>query len=427
MQPRYYTLIAEEAPRQAAAAARRLRGLASSALLVVLLGALVALDRTGLAPSVYRLAPGSAGLVVYGVIAAAAVIAALVRPDQRRTVLLIAGVVAAPIALRWWVLALASYVAAALGIARLRLPVIVRFLLALVAWATVPALRIFELDADGQAHTILLAQIWVGLLYATLYLIVERARALPGEASTWRDDAFYLLAPPRLVVPFFQPISPRELIAAQRPGFPRKLIARGAGLAGYALVLAVAAHELDGVAAHVPRAAALAVQFLAHYARAAHAILLAMAVFRLLGFDVAPGFRLPFLSRSFAEFFRRYNHYVRDAVVSLFYFPILGHLRGKLSRRNASIAAAYLGIFIGSLALQDLLIPSGLSLHPVATVHSLLRPRRIVGMLVMWTLIVLPNAGIVPRRRPETSRLRAALQIALVDTVYAVLWYVQLR
>jgi hypothetical protein len=408
-------------------AARRLRGLASSALLVAMLAALVVLDRTRLAPSPYRVTAADTDVIVYGIIALAAVIAALSPPGRRRTILLVAGAIALPIALRVWTIALVGYVAIAIALARLRLPMIVRFVLAFAAWASVPLLRIFVLGGDAQAATILLAQLWVGMLYATLYLIVERARALPGETSTLIDDAFYLLAPPRLVMPFFQPVGPRELIASQRGGYPKKLLARGAGLAGYALLIAVGAHELDGFANHVSHVPEVALRFVAHYARSAHAIMLAMAAFRLLGYDVSSGFRYPFLSRSFADFFRRYNHYVRDAVVSLFYFPILGHLRGKLSRRTASIVAAYVGIFIGSLALQDLLIPCGLSLHPVATVHSLLRPHRILGMLVMWTLIVVPNAGIVPRRRPEQPRWRIALQIVLVDTIYAVLWYLQLR
>ncbi len=390
-----------------------------------LLAALVVLDRTDLVASPYRVAPDGAGLVVYGVIAAAAITAALVAAKWRRSILGIAGAVALPIALHWWSLALAGYIAAAIAIARLRLPVLVRFLLAFVAWSTVPLARIYWLDVDGQAETILLTTLWVGMLYATLYLIVERARSLPGEASTVRDDAFYLLAPPRLVMPFFQPISPRELVTSERPNYPRRLIGRGAALAGYSLALALASHQLERLAPHLPSPAALAVEFCVHYARAAHAIILAIAAFRLLGYDLPPGFRWPFLSRSFAEFFRRYNHYVRDAVVALFFFPILGDLRRHWSRRAASITAAFLGIFIGSLALQDLLIPCGLSLHPIAMARGLLRPARFLGMLIMWILIVVPNAGIQPRRRPEVSRWRVAFQIALVDTVYAVLWYVQ--
>jgi hypothetical protein len=150
---------------------------------------------------------------------------------------------------------------------------------------------------------------------------------------------------------------------------------------------------------------------------------LAIAAFRLLGFSLRPGFRWPFLSRSFAELFRRFNFYVRDAVVSLFYMPILGHLRHRLPRRAASIVAAFTGILIGSFLLQDLLIPCGIAIDPVDTLGELLRPHRILAMVTFWCLIVIPNAGIIPRRRAPVGRLRAAFQVVLVAATFVALWY----
>jgi hypothetical protein len=405
----------------------------SFVLLAGLLAALVALDRLNLSPSPYRIVPPVIGLLVYAIIALAGLAIALTAPAWRRIILLVAGMIALPIAMGAWALVLVGFAVLTIVLARLRqLPIVVRFVVALAAWLVVPVLRVYEFrnNAELQAQTILLAQLWVGMLYAALYMIVERARALPDEKPTLVDDAFYLLAPPRLVMPFFQPLSPREVVLAERPQFPKRLLWRGAGLAGYALVVAVAAHELDSIGRHVAHSIAFAgllIRFVAHYARAAHAIMLAMAAFRLLGYDVAAGFRYPFLSRTFADFFRRYNHYVRDAVVSLFFMPTLGHLRHKFSRRTASIIAAYTGILIGSLALQDLLIPAGLSLRPFATIHALLRPHRIAGMLIMWSLIVIPNAGLAPRRRAAVPRWRVVLQIALVNAIYFGLWYLQLR
>jgi hypothetical protein len=422
-------------PRDDAARARRmLRGLISAGLLAALFGALAALDRLqpawaphGIVPSQYRVAPVDlvpADLAVYAIVIVAAVVAALL-PRRRRAVLLAAGALALPIALGGWALALYGFVAVTVAIARTRLPVPLRFTVVLVAWLVLPVLRVEYLSVLGQADTILLAEVWIGLLCSALYLVIERARALPGEQTSLRDDAFYLLAPPRIALPFFQPISQRELLAAERPGYPRKLMWRGAGLAGYALVLAIVAARLDDARPHLPHALRVPIEFLVHYANAAKGIVIAIAAFRLLGYDLPPGFRLPFLSRSYAEFFRRFNHYVRDAVVSLFYFPALGHLRTRLPGRAASIISSYFAILVGSLLLQDLLIPCGISVRPLATAAALLRPRRILAMLTMWTLIVLPNAGIIPKRKPEQPRWRIALQILLVDAVYALLWYVE--
>ena len=395
-----------------------------AALLAVLLAGLVVLDRTNLAPSVYRLSFDDADIWVYALIVAAAIASALA-PKHRRPILAIAGVAGLACALHEWSLALLGYAAAAIAIVRVRLPILPRFGLAFVAWATVPALRMLVLDGEGQADTILLAQVWIGMLCSALYLVIERARALPGEQTSLRDDAFYLLAPPRIALPFFQPISAREVILAERPAFPRKLLARGAALAGYGLALALIAHQVEAHTMHHGKLLYHVGRFAAWYARAAHAIILAIAAFRLLGYNLPPGFRYPFASRSFAELFRRFNHYVRDAVVNLFYLPVLGHLRLRLPRRAASILSAYIGIFVGSLLLQDLLIPSAITLDPLATSRSLLRPRRIIPMIALWSLIVLPNAGIAPRRRPDQPRWRIALQIVLVAGVFIGLWYVE--
>src|SRR5439155_22653954 len=195
----------------------------------------------------------------------------------------------------------------------------------LIGWSVVPITRDVWLDGAAQADTIVLAIVWAGQLYSALYLIIERERESPAGRPTALADAFYLLALPRLVVPYFQPISPRRLARCERPDLPAVTVWRAAGLAGYAAGLAVLAWTLGEVASQVqPRPLALAVQFCRFYARATYTIFTAVAMYRLLGFDLPSGFRTPFLSRSFAEFFRRFNHYVRDAVVSLFYYPLLG-------------------------------------------------------------------------------------------------------
>src|SRR5262249_30598351 len=147
-------------------------------------------------------------------------------------------------------------------------------------------------------------------------------------------------------------------------------------------------------------------QFVAAYAHVTYTIFLAVAVYRLLGFELPSGFRRPFLSQSFGEFFRAFNHYVRDAVLALFYFPMLGHLRHHARPRLATIGAAYTSIVIGSFLLHDLLVPLAISVDLAGTSALYLDPVRIGGLLALWTLIIVPNAGIAPRRRPPRSRIR---------------------
>ena len=52
-------------------------------------------------------------------------------------------------------------------------------------------------------------------------------------------------------------------------------------------------------------------------------------------------------------------------------------------------------------------------------------PVRLAGLFGLWTLIIVPTAGIAPRPAPPRSRLRTILGIAAFNAVYLVLWYAQ--
>ena len=397
----------------------------SAALLSGLFAVLYELDRRELVPSLLGMARAPLP-VVYGVVVAAALGCAFAPARHRRAILLAAGVAAAPLVLGAWAIAWFGYAACVIAAVRAAIPLAARVAIAVVAWAAIPAARVWWLDGAAQAETILLSIVWAGQLYSALYLAIEREREDPGRRSSVVADAFYLLAPPRLVVPFFQPISPRQLARSERALPSPALLRRAAGLAGYAAAVAVLAWQLGDLARQIePRPLVFAVRFCRFYAHATYTIFTAVAVFRLLGFHLPSGFRAPFLSRSFAEFFRRFNYYVRDAVLSIFYYPLLGRLRHGRSPRAATIASAYAAIVLGSFVLHDLLVPMATTIEPLSTVRYYLDPVRVAGMLALWTLIIVPTAGIAPRRPPPRSRLRSALQIAAFNAVYLVLWYLQ--
>jgi hypothetical protein len=397
----------------------------AATLLSLFLAVLHELDRRELGMSMLRMARVPA-LLIYGLVAAAAFACALAPAARRRVILLGAALIVAPLALGAWAIALFAYAAAVIAIARAPIPVVARVAVSAVLWAALPVARCLWLDGQAQADTIALAIVWAGQLYSAFYLVIEREREEPGLRSTVVADAFYLLALPRLVAPFFQPISPRQLARRERPRFPARMIRRGAGLAAYSAVTAVLAWTLGDVAREIePWPVALAVRFCGLYARATYTIFAAVAMFRLLGFDMPSGFRYPFLSRSFAEFFRRYNYYVRGAVLSLFYFPLLGRLRRGRTPRGATILSAYVAILAGSFLLHDLLIPMSLAIEPSSVAGHYLDPVRVAGLLALWTLIIVPTAGIAPRRAPPTSRTRAILAIAAFNAVYFLVWYAQ--
>lgn len=372
------------------------------------------------------MAPAPGRLVAYGLVAAAAFCCALAPAAWRRAILLGAALIAAPVVLRAWSVVWFGYVAAVIAVARAAIPVVARLGVALAAWAAVPVARVVWLDGSAQAETILLSLVWAGQLYAACYLVVEREREPPEQRSSVVADAFYLLALPRLVVPFFQPISPRRLARCERPQMPVRMIRRGAGLAAYAAGVAVFAWTIGPLARQIElRPVAIAVRFCVLYAHATYTIFLAVAMFRLLGFHLPSGFRTPFLSRSFAEFFRRFNYYVRDAVLSLFYFPLLGRLRHSLPPRAATIVSAYVAIVMGSFLLHDILVPMATTIDPGSTIGYYLDPVRVLGFVTLWTLIIIPTVGFGPRRAAPRSRVRTILAIAAFNLVYFALWYAQ--
>jgi hypothetical protein len=409
--------------RSSIAGARRLAG---AGVLSAFLALLYALDHWDLDPSVLRMAPPGAHLAAYAIVAAAA-LAAAIAPRRRRAIFAAAAIAGFAVVLRGWSIAVFGFAAATIALARAPGPLLARAACVIAGWSVLPVLRVAWFDGLTQAHTILLALIWAGLLYAALFLLVERARERPRQRTTVVDDAFYLLALPRLVVPFFQPISPRRVLRSERPGAPWRLTARGAALGLYGAASAMAAIWLDRHAGRVVEPWQTLVVFVATYARVTFTIFLAIAVFRLLGYDLPSGFRAPFASRSFAEFFRRFNHYVRDAVLSLFYYPLLGHLRTRMGPRAASIVSAYIAILVGSFVLHDLLVPMALAIDPVETVHHVAEPLRVLGLITLWSLIILPTAGIAPTREPPRSRARTLLAIAGFNAVYLAVWYLQYR
>lgn len=409
------------------------RGLCAAALLAALLAALAALEERQLIPS----ALGAAHRAIYAIVVVAAVVAACAPAAWRRPVLIAATAVAAPFALGWWSLGLAAYVAVVIATARAPLRVTIKLALALAVWLIVPVLRLCVLDADAQADTIVLAMVWAGQLYSAFYVIIEREREreTPERRPSVMFDVFYLAALPRIAVPYFQPISPGLIAARERPRMPWRVVARGAGLGAWGAVSAVAAWRLITTVRtiHHPTVRAVVHQrlvfellrFIGGYARLTYTIFLAVAVYRLLGFELPSGFRRPFLSRSFGEFFRSFNHYVRDAVLSLFYFPTLGHLRHHAHPRIATIGAAYTSILIGSFLLHDLLVPFAISVDLVGTAAFYLDPVRIGSMLALWTLIIIPTAGIAPRRRLPMSRIRIVVSVIAFNVLYFAIWLAQ--
>lgn len=388
------------------------------AMAALLLAALWFADRGWRFPTVI-VASQRAPRTIYAVLVATATVCAAAPLAWRRGLLLAGAAIGYPVILGSWVIPLAGYVGVVCCLVRTRLSVLRQIAIAAAVWAMLPILRGIS-GAMSRPGAVFLAILWASVIYAALFVIIERRRH-PNEASLIAD-LVYFFALPRIAEPFFQPIGGRYLHQRDtgRPSW--QLIARGLALGGYGLVLAGIGHALDAPIPGLAKPAQLACDFVVFYAQAASQIFVAVALFRLLGFDLASGFRAPFLSGSFSEFFRRYNHYVRDAVMALFYFPLLGTLRKALHRRAAVILSSFGSIFIGSYLLNDFLVPVVTAMHTRAALRSATAPAHLAVLGVYWSLIVVPPLLTLPRRADGRPYLPRIAKIVIFNAVFLLIW-----
>jgi hypothetical protein len=317
-----------------------------------------------------------------------------------------------------------GYAVLVVVLARAPGPVFPRALLALGLWvaASVPKLW---MDASHFRLHLPFYLYWVGIPFAAIYLIVERARGVLDDIS-WRDECMYLLALPRFYIGFYQPISPAKFFASEETGPSAKRAWMGLALGTYGAALeflrlhmVFVTHHKRGtpIPAGVPQVEWLLPANNAVYAYIVNAscIFIAVGLFRVLGYNLGSGFRYPLASRSFSEFFRRWNYYIYDAVMSLFFFPLVGRFRRWMPLGAAAIVGAYLAILFGSFGLNTVLVPMAAAKDAFGTARRLLAPEHIFFYAVYWSAIILPQLGrlgFTPSGEPP-SRKRRVLQHAL--------------
>jgi len=356
-------------------------------------------------------------------LAAAAVFAGNALEGRRRALALAAlGALAAPLLLGPPGWAVVAFALAACAVGRLEIPAPGRVALLGAAWAGLlvagPWLPRWAAPTDR------LRVAWAALAYAGLLVVLERARHL--EKAHWTDELAYLLAPPRLLTPFFQPMLPAYVRSRVHAEGPVRGPLLGVGLALLAMALTplqvwVANLPVQGEALPV-RAVHLVLLTWLQYARG---IFAAVALLRLMGFDLASGFRAPFLATSYADFFRRWNHYVRDTVAEAFFLPFFARLSARLPARVAAVLAGYGAILVGVLLLSELLVPLATGMRPEAVTAWVMHPVRLGVLLTFWSLVVLPEAlGLrlrLPGGRPVPAGLRTALFLASLLGLAAVM------
>ena len=359
-------------------------GFASAAALAVLLGALRWFASAG-----YHFFPlQTRGTLVFAAVASillgSQIVAALVPERHRTTIMLVASVAAYPLVLKAWAFPILLFSLFLCALARARLRLWLKITAALTIWAVPLVARFVMLPMQERSATAMVVIVWAQFAYSTLYLLIERERRKRKPVLV--DDFFYLLAVPRLIEPFFQPISP-TLVRSRKGPLDGKRIARGLGL-GF---LGMAWFALLGIwqRNEVPYALRWEAVVFVPYLRLAAQIFISISLFRLLGYDLLSGSRQPFFSRSLSDFYRRSNHYVRDAVVSLFYFPFATWYRKRSRGVALMIVPSFVAVFVGSFLLNHLLIPVVTAPDAVEAFASQVAPLELAVPAILWTGVIL--------------------------------------
>jgi len=293
-----------------------------------------------------------------------------------------------PLLLGRWSVAVPLYAVVLCALARARVRLRFQIALALLAWSVLPVCR-WVLPRGSFVASFGIFPAWAGLAYSSVYLLVERSRL--ARKPTLAEEIFYLLALPRVLHPFFQPISPAYLRRQERPDLPFRVVLGGVGLGLSAMALRALRAWLFHLRPSLPAPLAIVTGVASTYCIFAQTIFTSVSLFRLMGFDIASGFRRPFLACSFAGFFGRWNGYVREAVMSLFYMPLYMRLRRRLSPKVAAAAAAYVAILLGSFLLNQLLVPVSTSSSVLGALRAKTAPLLLLEMVVYWSAIVLPG------------------------------------
>lgn len=165
----------------------------------------------------------------------------------------------------------------------------------------------------------------------------------------------------------------------------------------------------------------LALQLLSVYFLLAGLSHLKVGLWRILGYDLEPNFNWPFLSTNLLEFWRRFNLYLRDFYLEIFYYPVFLRLRIRpwLRTTIAIFAAAGAGNFLSHF-VEDLLL-SGVS--PARVVADLRTVPYYLGFSLALTVTALYLQARGPMN-PERHRIwRFGLAgLSILATLAAFAW-----
>jgi hypothetical protein len=342
-------------------------------------------------------------------------------PYKRRV--LLAGSLLVGLSILRWLLVLPLFMTwLAVRVSRNSWSNFAKLALLLSTWALVPVALWFGPRRPAFRYDEL-AMYWSTLFGPLICLVVERGRGQLDDLEPL-DEWLYLLVFARFLIPFIQPIGVRRMLDSWRARADWRVALRGLALGVYGSlgywVIKNTYYALKSPTAPlslVNHGPLVATNVLRVYAINATNIFTAVGLLRVVGLDLGSGFRFPLLSKSFAEFYRRWNYYFFEFTASVLYLPLVTRLRRHMPLRLAYLVAGYPSIFVGVWALANIISMWPYGRYGVQLWYSLKEWKVLLGYLTAWSLIMLPQAFGASfrslRARPAWRVATYALNVAI--------------
>jgi len=372
-----------------------------------------------------------ATLQALGILACAAVALPWVSAPRRVWLSLAASVAMGALVAGWLIVVPVAFALLAVEVARRAGGVAWKLLVLLGVWLLLIVLR-WAAPAWLRLQFGAWGLYWTCIPPAVIYLVVERSRGQLRDVSRAHEWE-YLLALPRFLLPFLQPIGARAFISSRKTSQTPRLALRAFGLSLYAAAglwvlkathFAVKSPSDDfSLVLHGPQILANCVLV---YAVNASYIFCAVAMFRVLGHDLGSGFRFPFLADSVGDFYRRWNYYFYEYVSSIFYVPLVSWLRRRFPLGLAYILAGYPSILLGVWAVDNVTFQLAVSRGPGSAIEQMTNGRELAGYAAIWTLIIVPHllaSGFRRLRQRRWWQFSARLLTLLAGVVVAVVTF----
>lgn len=370
--------------------------------------------------------------LTFGTIAAVCALLPWVPAAARKRATLFGSILIGAILLRWLVAVPLLLAWLAPRVARKDWPNWLKLAVLLGGWAATVVLFWYLPRLLPLRYTAF-AVYWAFLPAPLIYLVVERGRG-QLESATELDEWLYLLAFPRFFTPFLQPIGAARFISSGGALRTPRLALRGLLLGLYCLpgyfALQYFHYSIKNPSDDFPLAQdpwLITQNALYIYAINATIVFAAVSQLRLLGYDLGSGFNFPLLSRSMAEFYRRWNYYFFEFASSIFYWPLATRLRRWMPLWLAYILAGYPSILLGVWTLDNVFAQFPQGPYGQAMLQQVTDWRKLLGYASVWSLIILPQAILASplrkvRRFAWWRRISWALTLGLCVSVLVLLF-----